>query len=655
MSIVNDEEGFTELLKLNLREELLVQGNPVFGISTVLEDGQIFKFDATDNSYVFAGITVDPVTGITVFDSSIEVPSGSIDFGEVITLGEGTNSLLDIDNISGENRASVRTVFDSEGSKVPQYFKLAQTTAFSVNSVFDTEITVNPFIDQITATIASQVNSLTLKTFAAMTNVRIRIVDVASGVVIRYMPSKASFESGEDGFDFITGDNIIDFISTAPSSPGIINLGVSPFRFDAGQLVDIEVRADAVSLLGNSAGVGFLEGIQQIGFDTELTTQLNVVDKLGLNNYATLNTNYASITATTAGWVVNFGNTGGDDTITSGQFTAGVASTSNPTVETDSASVFVATDIIQIRETRENNGVYEVLSHAANLLTIKGIGVTPKVEDFTRDQFVTILDSGVIEKFNSAVIRVGTDGLWEVGQGSQTGIVFEDLGIGMGATWGSIIGTLSDQADLQGELDDKMDISIYDPTAVSADAFSMGNMAETATAKVFTDTERSKLSGLGGDSIAFDANDAIYPASDPAVADSRNGHPIISFDDTVAENVLFNPAMFSSYSGGDISVDIDWVAETATTGGVTWGIEIERNAPGGNDIDSDSFDTQQTGTSATNATSGVITRTTITLTQAEADAIEASDAYRMRVQRVVGDGGDDMADDAQILRVGVRV
>jgi len=38
--------------------------------------------------------------------------------------------------------------------------------------------------------------------------------------------------------------------------------------------------------------------------------------------------------------------------------------------------------------------------------------------------------------------------------------------------------------------------SMYDPTLVEGDAFSMGNMVETALAKVFTDAERIKLAGI---------------------------------------------------------------------------------------------------------------------------------------------------------------
>lgn len=38
--------------------------------------------------------------------------------------------------------------------------------------------------------------------------------------------------------------------------------------------------------------------------------------------------------------------------------------------------------------------------------------------------------------------------------------------------------------------------AVYDPTGVNDDAFSMGNMVETATSKILTDTERTKLTGI---------------------------------------------------------------------------------------------------------------------------------------------------------------
>jgi len=152
----------------------------------------------------------------------------------------------------------------------------------------------------------------------------------------------------------------------------------------------------------------------------------------------------------------------------------------------------------------------------------------------------------------------------------------------------------------------------------------------------------------------FDANDATFPSSNPAVANSRNAHPILAFDDATAESVVFHGVISTDYSDGDVSVNIDWVAETATTGDVVWGIEIERIDQGVTDIDSDSFAAQQTGTDTTSGTSGIVTRTTITLTQAQADSWTTGDAFRLRVQRVAASGSDTMTNDAEVLRVSLE-
>ena len=158
-------------------------------------------------------------------------------------------------------------------------------------------------------------------------------------------------------------------------------------------------------------------------------------------------------------------------------------------------------------------------------------------------------------------------------------------------------------------------------------------------------------SGGGGDFLgSFDANDALFPSSDPAVANSRNAHPVLAYDDTVTEQVIFSGVISKDYAGGNLSVNIDWVAETATSGDVTFGVSFERIAAGGTDIDSDSFAAERTSTDTTNGTSGIVTRTTITFTKAQADGIVAGDAFRLKVRR--GNlSGDTMTDDAQVLQI----
>jgi hypothetical protein len=161
--------------------------------------------------------------------------------------------------------------------------------------------------------------------------------------------------------------------------------------------------------------------------------------------------------------------------------------------------------------------------------------------------------------------------------------------------------------------------------------------------------------GMGAVQLgSFNANSATFPASAPAAATSRNEHPLLAYDDTTAEKIVFHGVMSRDYGGGNLTIDIDWVAATAVIGGVAWGIEVERIAPTGQDIDADGFAAQQIGISTTSGTSGVVIRTSIVLTQAEADSIAAGDVFRLRIERVVADGGDDLNGDAQLLRVGLR-
>lgn len=158
----------------------------------------------------------------------------------------------------------------------------------------------------------------------------------------------------------------------------------------------------------------------------------------------------------------------------------------------------------------------------------------------------------------------------------------------------------------------------------------------------------------------FDANTATFPAVDPAAATSRNENPLLAFvDSDTDEAVIFHGIMGAEYiSGTSMTVDIDWVSELAPTPPndiVIWEVEIERIAPGGEDIDApDGFAAGQKGTSTANATSGIVTRSSIILTTSKADFVAPKDAYRMRIhRRALTDAADTLVGDAQILRVGI--
>ena len=159
----------------------------------------------------------------------------------------------------------------------------------------------------------------------------------------------------------------------------------------------------------------------------------------------------------------------------------------------------------------------------------------------------------------------------------------------------------------------------------------------------------------GGNQLAtFDPNMATFPATAPAAATSRNEHPLIAFDDTTDENIIFHYVMSQDYAEGNLTVDIHWLAASATTGDVKWNVQFETLAPLGQDWDNDSFAAVQTVTSTTAATSCIATRTSIPLTRAQADTISKGGAFRLRVTRDADDAGDTMVGDAQIGGVLIR-
>ena len=152
-------------------------------------------------------------------------------------------------------------------------------------------------------------------------------------------------------------------------------------------------------------------------------------------NYLLQNTDYVAAVGVTAGLVANYLPTAtADTTVGAGVVTAGVDGVSDPTITTVGAATFAATDIVMISGSDndgENDGIFEVQGHAGNVLTLKSTdnGVSNRVEAFTLDQVTANAgDVGMaITKITVTVLRTGADGIWEVGSGSQTGIVYSDL------------------------------------------------------------------------------------------------------------------------------------------------------------------------------------------------------------------------------------
>lgn len=201
----------------------------------------------------------------------------------------------------------------------------------------------------------------------------------------------------------------------------------------AGTLLYVELRpvdGSQISSRGGDFGglfIPWLRAFSRPANTISIVDEFNVTAQLGKNAYARLNSEYESTAAVTTGLVTNYQATVTIDTVTSGQFTEGVAATSNPTVITDGSGVFAQNDIIQISGSSNNDGFYEVEDHTGATLTVRGVGTVATVEDWSEDDFVTMVDSCSITKVNVAVLRAGTGGIWQVGSGSATPLTYSDV------------------------------------------------------------------------------------------------------------------------------------------------------------------------------------------------------------------------------------
>ena len=154
--------------------------------------------------------------------------------------------------------------------------------------------------------------------------------------------------------------------------------------------------------------------------------------------------------------------------------------------------------------------------------------------------------------------------------------------------------------------------------------------------------------GGGGGGIAdleFGVNDALFPSSSPAGATSVSGHPLLAFSNSTQEQVIFESVVPSAYVDGDVTFKILWATASAA-GTATYRVEIQRENAGYN------LTTALTGgvidsPVVTAAATNVLTLTTFSLTNAQANGITGGDAFRLNLKRAAL----GLASDTHVLSV----
>ena len=177
---------------------------------------------------------------------------------------------------------------------------------------------------------------------------------------------------------------------------------------------------------------------------------------------------------------------------------------------------------------------------------------------------------------------------------------------------------------------------------------------ELGTALSITGTTLNAGSGtyLASKTLArFTPRENQPPASAFATLDTRNSIAVLDFDAATDEAAIFSGVIpdYANLASG-LKIRIAWMASTATSGNVRWGVQLMRC---NTDLDADSFDTATLATSAANGTSGIVTVAEITATAI--DSLAVGDTFRIRIYRDADDAANDtMSGDAELIAIEVQ-
>lgn len=211
---------------------------------------------------------------------------------------------------------------------------------------------------------------------------------------------------------------------------------------------------------------------------------------------------------------------------------------------------------------------------------------------------------------------------------------------------------------LSGILNDPQKVAVSTGTnqiAVSTlTAFVAGtNMTITAEQNTSSTTIRFASSGSGG-GVSVDSFTYTYTplqitnsTSTLGIQNSTQTRSMLLFDGSSHEWAEWQSIKLYPYNGGALTADIAFTMASATSGGVTWGVQLECITTGDSaDYDTASFD-------ATNSTSGATVPATaghlkiVSVPLSNADSCAASDSFRVRLNRFPADAGDTNATDAE--------
>jgi hypothetical protein len=224
------------------------------------------------------------------------------------------------------------------------------------------------------------------------------------------------FDSSGNATDYVVGTTGSSLLSAGSAGDGRTALGLA--TTDSPTFAAVTTTGN-VNVGGNAVVTG---NLIVSGNKTINGAELEVLS----SNYLLQNAGYNVASGQSGGVALNYLPTSTNTTV-NGVYTAGVASTSNPTVVTTGSGTFAAGDIISIAS-GINKGFYEVADHTGTTLTIKGVGTVACTEDWSINQFTAgSSDGAAIRKVNVAVNKVDASGVPMFGKGSTAPLTYSYL------------------------------------------------------------------------------------------------------------------------------------------------------------------------------------------------------------------------------------
>ena len=153
----------------------------------------------------------------------------------------------------------------------------------------------------------------------------------------------------------------------------------------------------------------------------------------------------------------------------------------------------------------------------------------------------------------------------------------------------------------------------------------------------------------------FLPQDAVPATSNYATFDAMAGSnfvvPCLDFDASTDESAFF---FFNavSYGSGNLTVQVQWYADTASSGDVVWAAQLACITPNtdSTDIETKAFDTANTATDSHLGTTNQRLHS-VDITVSNTDSIAAGDYCVLKIYRDADNGSDTMTGDASLVRV----